>query len=112
MFDVNNKGKFEECYSGVFIISLENIFEVCDEVWFDFIKEENLAQVLFCEFPKMFKNAFFLKAPPVAASVQLYRIWMDSKAFLIDFYYWFQNSCYTEQFPSRVTLSFFRTTSF
>ena len=29
----DNKGIFHECYSGIFIISLEKIFEVCDGVW-------------------------------------------------------------------------------
>ena len=29
MFKVNKKGMFQECYSGVFMFSLENIFEVC-----------------------------------------------------------------------------------
>ena len=32
MFKVDNKWMFQECYSGVFIINLENIFEFCDEV--------------------------------------------------------------------------------
>ena len=36
--------------------------------------------------------------------VQLYRIWINLKAFLIDLYYWFRNNCYAEQFPFRVTL--------
>ena len=34
MFKVDNKGIFQECYSVVFIITLENIFEVCDGVLF------------------------------------------------------------------------------
>ena len=32
MFKVDNKEMFPECYSGVFIMNLENIFEVCDGV--------------------------------------------------------------------------------
>ena len=32
MFKVDKKGMFQECYSGVFMITLENIFEVCDGV--------------------------------------------------------------------------------
>ena len=32
MFEVDNKGMFQECCSGVLIISLENIFEICVEV--------------------------------------------------------------------------------
>ena len=56
-------------------------------------------------FAKNFKNTFFLRTPPMPASVELYRIWMNSKAFLIDFYYWFQNSCFAEQFPFTVILS-------
>ena len=31
MLKVNKKGMFQERYSGAFMISLENIFEVCDE---------------------------------------------------------------------------------
>ena len=31
-FKVDNKRMFQERYSGTFIISLENIFEVCDGV--------------------------------------------------------------------------------
>ena len=34
MFKVDNKGMFQECYSGVLIISLENIFEVSNRVCF------------------------------------------------------------------------------
>ena len=34
MFKFNNKGMFQECYSGVLIISLENIFDVSDGVQF------------------------------------------------------------------------------
>ena len=34
MFKVGNLDMFQECYSDVYIISLENIFEVCDGVWF------------------------------------------------------------------------------
>ena len=34
MFKVDNKGMFQECYSSVFSISLENIFEACGWVWF------------------------------------------------------------------------------
>ena len=57
------------------------------------------------EFCEIFKSTILLRTPPVAASVQLYQIWMNSKTFLIDFYYWFQISCYAEQFPFRVTPS-------
>ena len=32
MFNVDKKGMFQECYSGVFMITLENIFAVCEEV--------------------------------------------------------------------------------
>ena len=32
MFKVDNEGMFQECHSGVFIISLENISEVYDKV--------------------------------------------------------------------------------
>ena len=32
MFKVDNKGMFQEYYSGVFIINLENIFEVRDRI--------------------------------------------------------------------------------
>ena len=32
IFKVNNKGMFQECYSGVFIITLDNGFEVCKKV--------------------------------------------------------------------------------
>ena len=32
MFKVDNKGMFQECYSGVLMIRLENIFEVYDGV--------------------------------------------------------------------------------
>ena len=32
MFKVNKKGMFQECYSSVFIINLENISEVCGGV--------------------------------------------------------------------------------
>ena len=60
--------------------------------------------MFFCEFGKNIENTFF-RTPPAAASVQLYRIWMNSKTFLKDFYYKFQNSCCVEQFPFRVTLS-------
>ena len=31
---VDNKEMFQECYLGVFIINLENLFDVCDGVWF------------------------------------------------------------------------------
>ena len=34
MFKADNKVMFQECYSGVFMISLKNIFEICDGVWF------------------------------------------------------------------------------
>ena len=51
------------------------------------------------------KNISFLRAIHVAASVQHYQIRMISKAFLIDFYYRFQNSCYAEPFRFRETLS-------
>ena len=30
---LTNKGMFQECCSGFFIINLGNIFEVCDEIW-------------------------------------------------------------------------------
>ena len=33
-----------------------------------FIKKETLAQVFSCEFYKIFKNTFFYRTPPVAAS--------------------------------------------
>ena len=56
-----------------------------------------------CELCEIFKNTFFLRTLPVAASVQLYLIWMNSKASHIDFYYWFENSCYAEQFYFRLT---------
>ena len=68
---------------------------------------KHLCQILF--FNKVAglrpQNTFFLKIPPVAASVQLYRILMNSKPFLLDFQYWFQHSCYAEQFLFRVTFS-------
>ena len=35
-----------------------------------FHKVEALVQVFFCEFGEMFKNTFFNRTPPVAASVQ------------------------------------------
>ena len=35
----------------------------------NFIKVETLAQVFSCEFCEIFKNTFFYKTPPVAASV-------------------------------------------
>ena len=38
------------------------------------VAAETLAQVVSCELCKFFKNTFFLRTPPVAASVQLYRI--------------------------------------
>ena len=34
MFKDNKKGIFQECYSAVFLMCLENIFKVCDGVWF------------------------------------------------------------------------------
>ena len=34
----------------------------------NFIKKETLAQVLSCEFREIFKNTFFYRTPPVAAS--------------------------------------------
>ena len=34
----------------------------------NFIKKETLAQVFSCEFCKIFKNTFFRRTPPVAAS--------------------------------------------
>ena len=34
MLKIDKKGMFQERYAGVFIISLKNIFEVCDGVWF------------------------------------------------------------------------------
>ena len=36
-----------------------------------FFNKETLAQVFFCEFCKIFKNTFFYKTRPVAASVSL-----------------------------------------
>ena len=62
-------------------------------------------EVFSCEFCEIFRNTFFLGTPPVATFVELYQIRMNSKAFLVDFYYWFQNSCYAEQLPFRVILS-------
>ena len=35
----------------------------------NFIKKETLALVFSCEFCEIFKNAFFYRPPPVAASV-------------------------------------------
>ena len=66
---------------------------------------KTLTQVFSCEFWEIFKSIFFLRVPPVSTSLQLYRIWMNSKVFLMDFCYLFQNSCYVEQCPFRVTLS-------
>ena len=40
MFKVEKKGMFQECLSGVFMISLENIFEICAES--DFHKSSSL----------------------------------------------------------------------
>ena len=34
----------------------------------NFIKEETPTQVLLCEYCKIFKNCFFYRSPPVAAS--------------------------------------------
>ena len=34
MFKIDNKEMFQESYLGVFIISLENIFEVYDGIYF------------------------------------------------------------------------------
>ena len=62
-------------------------------------------EVLSCESCEIFKSTSFLGTPAVATFVQLYQIRMNSKAFLVDFYYWFQNSCYAEQLPFRVILS-------
>ena len=63
------------------------------------------------DFAKFLKTPFFLKHLRLLllcnhrdiSMVQLYRIWMNSKAFLIDFFYWFQNSCYAKQLPFIVT---------
>ena len=35
---------------------------------FNFIKKETLAQVFSCEFCEIFKNTFYYRTPPVAAS--------------------------------------------
>ena len=35
----------------------------------DLVKKETPAQVFFCEFCEIFKNTFFYRTPPVAASV-------------------------------------------
>ena len=37
----------------------------------NFIKKETLAQVFSCEFCKIFKNTFFYRTHPVAASIPL-----------------------------------------
>ena len=39
----------------------------------NFIKKETVAQVFSCEFYEIFKNTFFHRAPPVAASVLGYQ---------------------------------------
>ena len=87
MNEVDNIEMFQECYAAVFLISLENIFEVYVGVWFNFIKKDTLAQAFSCKFCKIFKNIFFSTTLPVAASAQLCQIWITSKAFLIGFYY-------------------------
>ena len=69
------------------------------------IRKETLGQVVSNNFCKIFNSSFFLWAHLVAASMQPYRLYMNSKAFVIDLYYWFQNSSYVEKFPFRVTLS-------
>ena len=63
-------------------------------------KKKTLAHVFSCKFCEIFKNTFFLRTPLVAASVQVYGIWMNSEAFLIDFYYRFQLLCRTAPFQS------------
>ena len=53
----------------VFLEILENSKEnTCARV-FNFIKEETLAQVFFCEFCEISKNNFFYRTPQVAAFV-------------------------------------------
>ena len=62
----------------LFLKILQNVHEnTCARVSFliklqveacNFIKKETLAQVFFCEFCKIFKNSFFNRTPPVAAS--------------------------------------------
>ena len=42
---------------------------LCQSLFFNnFIKKETLAQVLSCEFCEIFRNTFFYRTPPVAAS--------------------------------------------
>ena len=42
IFKVDKKGMFQECYSEDFMISLKNIFKVCDGVFRDFRKSSGL----------------------------------------------------------------------
>ena len=44
-----------------------------------FIKKETLAQVFFCEFCEMFKNIFYERALPVAASSNNFSIGMSKE---------------------------------
>ena len=72
----------------------------------NFIKKETLAQAFSYAFCEISKRTFFLITPTVDASVQLFQIGTNSKAFLIDFCHCcFQNSFYAEQLPFRVILA-------
>ena len=64
-----------------------------------------LGQMFSCAFSKNFKNTFFLRVPSSDCFCKTLPNMNNAKAFLIDFYYWFQNSCHAQQFPFRVTLS-------
>ena len=53
-------------------------------------------------FPVNFAKTY--RAPSCACLCATLQNMNNSKAFPTDFYYWFQNSCYAQQFPFRVTL--------
>ena len=44
----------------------------------NFIKKETLAQIFSCEFCEISKNTFFYRTPPVAASVLITKLPMQS----------------------------------
>ena len=50
--------------------------------------------MFYYEFCENFKSTFFLRAPYCGHFCATLPNMNNSKTFLIDFYYWFQNSCY------------------
>ena len=61
---ISQNSQENTCARASFLIKL--LAEACN-----FIKKEALAQVFSCEFCEIFKNTYFYRTPPVAASVRI-----------------------------------------